>query len=136
MEWCRDAAAPDEVRYTVTVLLAYLETDDCVIAARSLATEETLDLENFAITRGFGLDEYRPPRSKLIPRRSSSAVSWMRGQAAYSATQRCTFTWQRPGALWPPRLTVGTTSHDERSSTSEVLVPGSTDFIFTLPDEA
>ena len=28
------------------------------------------------------------------------------------------------------------TSHDERSSTSEVLVPGSTDFIFTFPDEA
>ena len=61
LEWCQDAAAPDEVRYTVTVLLAYVETDDCVIAARSLATEDRLDLENFAVTRESGLDEYRPP---------------------------------------------------------------------------
>ena len=65
LEWCQDAAAPDEVRYTVTVLLAYLETDDCVIAARSLATEERLDLENFAVTRESGLDEYRPPPRPL-----------------------------------------------------------------------
>ena len=28
LEWCRDAAAPAEVRYTVTVLLPYLETDE------------------------------------------------------------------------------------------------------------
>ena len=37
LEWCRDAAAPAEVRYTVTVLIVYLETDDCAPAARSLA---------------------------------------------------------------------------------------------------
>jgi hypothetical protein len=43
------------------VLLAYLETDDCATAARSLATEDELDLENYAVTREFGLDEYRPP---------------------------------------------------------------------------
>ena len=61
LEWCRDAAAPDEVRYTVTVLIAYLENDDCATAARSLATEDRLDLENYAVTREFGLDEYRPP---------------------------------------------------------------------------
>ena len=61
LEWCRDAAAPAEVRYTVTVLIAYLETDDCATAARSLATEDRLDLENYAVTREFGLDEYRPP---------------------------------------------------------------------------
>ncbi len=61
LEWCRDAAAPAEVRYTVTVLLAYLETDDCSTAARSLTTEDRLDLENYAVTREFGLDEYRPP---------------------------------------------------------------------------
>ena len=61
LEWCRDAAAPDEVRYTVTVLIAYLETDDRETAARSLATEDRLDLENYAVTREFGLDEYRPP---------------------------------------------------------------------------
>ena len=61
MEWCRDAAAPAEVRYAVTVLIAYLETDDCATAARSLATEDRLDLENYAVTREFGLDEYRPP---------------------------------------------------------------------------
>ena len=36
--------------------------------------------------------------------------NWMRGRAACSATQRCTFTWPRPGALWPVRVTVGTTS--------------------------
>ena len=42
LEWCQDAAAPDEVRYTVTVLLAYLETDDCVIAADSLAPRKGL----------------------------------------------------------------------------------------------
>ena len=51
LEWCRDAAAPDEVRYTVTVLIAYLETDDCETAARSLATKDGLDLENYAVTR-------------------------------------------------------------------------------------
>ena len=61
MEWCRDAAAPAEVRYTVAVLIAYLQTDDCTTAARSLATEDRLDLENYAVTREFGLDEYRPP---------------------------------------------------------------------------
>ncbi len=61
LEWCRDAAAPDEVRYTVTVLIAYSETDHCATAARSLATEDRLDLENYAVTREFGLDEYRPP---------------------------------------------------------------------------
>ena len=61
LEWCRDAAAPAEVRYTVTVLIAYLETDDCVTADRSLATEDRLDLENYAVTREFGLDEYPPP---------------------------------------------------------------------------
>ena len=61
LECCRDAAAPAEVRYTVTVLIAYLETDDCATAARSLATEDRLDLENYAVTREFGLDEYRPP---------------------------------------------------------------------------
>ena len=56
LEWCRDAAAPDEVRHTVTVLLAYLETDDCATAACSLATEDRLDSEplhilydNFAV---------------------------------------------------------------------------------------
>jgi hypothetical protein len=48
LEWCRDAAAPDEVHYTVTVLLAYLETDDCATTARSLATEDRLDLETRA----------------------------------------------------------------------------------------
>jgi len=42
LEWCRDAAAPAEVRHTVTVLIAYLETDDCTTAARSLATEDRL----------------------------------------------------------------------------------------------
>ena len=61
LEWCRDAAAPAEVRCTVTVLIAYLETDDCTTATRSLATEDRLDLENYAVTREFGLDEYRPP---------------------------------------------------------------------------
>ncbi len=43
------------------MLIAYLETDDCTTAARSLATEDRLDLENYAVTREFGLDEYRPP---------------------------------------------------------------------------
>ncbi len=61
LEWCRDAAAPAEVRDTVTVLIAYSETDDCATAARSLATEDRLVLENYAVTREFGLDEYRPP---------------------------------------------------------------------------
>ena len=51
LKWCRDAAAPAQVRYTVTVLLAYLEDDDCTTAARSLATEDGLDLENYAVTR-------------------------------------------------------------------------------------
>jgi len=60
LEWCRDASAPVEVPYTVTVLIAYLETDDCT-TARSLATEDRLDLENYAATREFGLDEYPPP---------------------------------------------------------------------------
>jgi len=50
-----------EVRYTVTVLIAYSETDDCTTAARSLATEDRLDLENYAVTSEFGLDEYPPP---------------------------------------------------------------------------
>jgi len=54
LEWCRDAAAPDEVRYTVTVLIDYPKTDDCATAARSLATEDRLDLENYAVTREFG----------------------------------------------------------------------------------
>ena len=58
--WCRDAAAPDEVRYTITVLIAYLETDDGITAARSLASEDRLDLENYAVTREYGLDEYGP----------------------------------------------------------------------------
>ncbi len=49
LECYRDAAAPDEVRYTVTVLIAYSETDDCASAARSLATEDRLDLENYAV---------------------------------------------------------------------------------------
>jgi len=35
--------------YTVTVLIAYLETDNCATAARSLATEDRLDLENYAV---------------------------------------------------------------------------------------
>ncbi len=61
LEWCQDAAAPDEVRYTVTVLLAYVETEDCLIAADSLATYDELDLENFAVTREYGLDDHRPP---------------------------------------------------------------------------
>ncbi len=61
LEWCRDAAAPAEVRYTVTVLIAYPKTDNCATAARSLATKDRLDLENYAVTREFGLDEYRPP---------------------------------------------------------------------------
>ena len=49
LEWCRDAAAPAEVRYTVTVLIAYSETDDGATATRSLATEDRLDLENYAV---------------------------------------------------------------------------------------
>jgi hypothetical protein len=61
LEWCRDASAPAEVRYTVTVLIAYSKTDDCTTAAHSLATDDRLDLENYAVTREFGLDEYRPP---------------------------------------------------------------------------
>ena len=65
LEWCQDAAAPDEVRYTVTVLLAYLETDDCVIAADSLATEERLDLENFAVTREYRSRRVPPPSPGL-----------------------------------------------------------------------
>ena len=43
------------------MLIAYSETDDCTTAARSLATEDRLDLENYAVTREFGLDKYRPP---------------------------------------------------------------------------
>ena len=62
LEWCRDAAAPDEVRYTVTVLLAYLETHDCTTAARSLATQDSLDLENYAVTTEFG-PEFSPMRA-------------------------------------------------------------------------
>ncbi len=50
LECSRDAAAPAEVRYTVTVLLAYLKTDDCATAARSFATKDRLDLENYAVT--------------------------------------------------------------------------------------
>ncbi len=43
------------------MLIAYSETDDRTTAARSLATEDRLDLENYAVTREFGLEEYRPP---------------------------------------------------------------------------
>ena len=39
------------------MLIAYLETDDCATSARSLATQDRLNLENYAVTREFGLDE-------------------------------------------------------------------------------
>jgi hypothetical protein len=50
LEWCRDAAAPAEVRYTVTVLLAYLETDDCATAARSRTTVRVRSIIECGIT--------------------------------------------------------------------------------------
>ena len=52
-EWCADADAPDEDRYTVQVILAALELDDCAAADASLRARDTLDLQK---TDDFGLD--------------------------------------------------------------------------------
>ena len=75
LEWCRDAAAPDEVRYTVTVLIAYLKTDDCTTAARSLATEDRLDLENYAVSYPYHTPERPANLPVLSPNPSAGTPS-------------------------------------------------------------
>jgi hypothetical protein len=47
------------------VLIAYLKTDDCATSARSLTTEDRLDLENYAVTREFAASDNRTNRTRF-----------------------------------------------------------------------
>lgn len=61
LDWCKDSTAPEEVKYTVKVILTYFGTNDCSQTQKHLKGFKQLNRSNVAMLSEFGLDDVLGP---------------------------------------------------------------------------